>query len=76
MSPFLDSTTIRPLYDVHEGGAPKAFLCVIFCHTIPNGWGYCNNVTRTYKGMIDHLRFKHGITLQEEIAFDEIKPTT
>ena len=73
--PFLDSETMRPLYDVHEGGPPRAFLCVYLRYAISEAV-HCNAVTRTYKGMVDHLKFKHKITLQEEMTFEEITPTT
>lgn len=75
--PFLDSKTIRPLYDVHDGGPPRAFLCMFYLNRdCENCDTHCHAVTRTYKGMVDHLKFKHGISLQEEITFEEIRPTT
>lgn len=81
--PFLDSKTIRPLYDVHDGGKPKAFLCMYVpafievTHCLkPIKVSPCDAVTKTYKGMVDHLKFKHGIKLQEEITFEEIRATT
>lgn len=72
--PFLDSKTIRPLYDVHEGGPPKAFLCVYLRFAMSESL-HCNAVTKTYAGMIHHLRYKHGVVIQPEMAFEEIKPT-
>jgi hypothetical protein len=72
--PFLDSQFIRPLYDVHEGGPPKAFLCV--CNPTLYPGNRCNAVTRTHKGMVNHCRFKHGVKIQEEFTFEEIRPTT
>lgn len=63
--PFLDSPTIRPLYDVQEGGPPFAFRCML-----------CNLVTKKMGDMRQHQQKKHHITYQEEIHFEEITPTT
>jgi len=72
--PFLDSPTIRPLYDVHDGGPPVGFRC-----HIPLGTGYdeakdrCHRVTRTLAGMRAHQRIVHGIKVQQEFKFDTVQ---
>jgi len=65
--PFLDSPTIRPLYDVHNGGPPLGFRCKLdanqldmsFIHVDKNG-RHCAKVTRTLRGMVQHQRMVHA----------------
>ena len=77
--PFLDSQTIRPLYDVKDGGPPVGFRC-----QFRGGHSYdcghpdcvpCARVTRTLAGMRSHQRIVHGIKLQQELCFDSVKAT-
>lgn len=78
--PFLDSPTIRPLYDVHDGGPPLGFRCMINqCQTstvTPNNencsHGKCGRVTRTLRGMVQHQRMIHGIKQQQEFNFESL----
>jgi hypothetical protein len=76
--PFLDSQTIRPLYDVHDGGPPVGYRCRLITnangHLLKNG--RCDRVTRTLNGMRSHQRIVHGIRLQQEFQFDRIQATT
>jgi len=73
--PFLGSKTIRALYDVFEGGSPKAFRCMLSVNADVYV-GPCNRVTGSLAGMIAHQRQVHNAKQQEEITFEEIKPTT
>jgi hypothetical protein len=87
MSPFLDSPTIRPLYDVHDGGPPVGFRCMIFvseAHAVEPSNGKrnrattacdtnCARVTRTLAGMRAHQRIVHGIKQQQEFQFERIE---
>lgn len=77
--PFLDSNTIRPLYDVKDGGPPKGFEC-----QFQGGHGYkcnhpdcipCGRVTRTLPGMRAHQRIVHGVKPQTEFQFSDIIAT-
>lgn len=74
--PFLDSQTIRPLYDVHQGGPPVGFRCMYcwqckeVCHKIDRR--ECGRVVRTLAGMRSHQRIVHGIKLQQEFQFDRL----
>jgi hypothetical protein len=76
--PFLDSHTIRPLYDVHDGGPPVGFRCCLGgrgdsqTHKL---WTACNRVTRTLAGMRTHQRIVHGIKQQQEFHFETVLPT-
>ena len=75
--PFLDSPTIRPLYDVMDGGPPRGYVCQLRKNEGPN-IDYsieCNRVTRTLRGMIAHQRIVHGIRQQQEFNFEEVRPT-
>jgi hypothetical protein len=72
MSPLLDSETIRPLYDVHDGGAPRGFECKFAILGKEN----CHRVTRTLRGMYLHQNIMHGFKRQLRIDFEEIKSTT
>ena len=80
--PFLDSSTIRPLYDVHDGGPPLGFRCWLTpwdsgsrngdnknLHTV------CGRVTRSLRGMVQHQRMVHGIRQQAEFNFESIAQT-
>jgi hypothetical protein len=71
--PFLDSSIIRPLYDVHEGGRPKGYHCEL-CHLMDDGSCNtpCHRVTRTLAGMRTHQRIVHGIKQQQEFNFEPI----
>lgn len=76
MCPFLDSPTIRPLYDVHDGGPPLGFRCQL--HFTVDPWVKdfqvrdCAKVTRTLRGMVQHQRMIHGIRQQQEFDFETI----
>ena len=80
--PFLDSENIRPLYDVHEGGAPQAFRCRFKIDPGCEGCDppgraiYCEDVTRTIMGMITHQRIVHKINQQESIQFPNLEART
>jgi hypothetical protein len=80
--PFLDSATIRPLYDVHDGGPPKGFVCLAEpCITetlvyLKGNQIICGRVTRTLNGMRSHQRIVHGITSQQEFQFGSVQATT
>jgi hypothetical protein len=87
VSPFLDSPTIRPLYDVHDGGPPLGFRCQLFLggkatkQPGDNGDGWdcrsgswpCKRVTRTLRGMVQHQRMVHGIKQQQEFNFEALE---
>ena len=78
MSPFLDSPTIRPLYDVHNGGPPKGFRCEFGSWTNntfhnQDGVKACGRVTRTLSGMRTHQYRCHGIKQQLRLDFDSVK---
>jgi len=74
--PFLDSPTIRPLYDVHDGGPPLGFRCKLDTGTNLRNNGEqdyaCNRVTRTLRGMVQHQRIVHGIKQQQEFNFEAL----
>jgi hypothetical protein len=77
--PFLDSSIIRPLYDVRDGGPPVGFVC---CFTPPKRKRYKKvwtpevcKVTRTLAGMRTHQRIVHGIRQQQEFQFESVNPT-
>ena len=85
--PHLESQTIRPLYDVHDGGPPVGFQCKLKPTTLEQYGTWtkkngkcsrlsCNKVTRTLAGMRIHQRIVHGITLQQEFRFERIEATT
>lgn len=74
MSPFLDSVTVRGLYDVQEGGHPYAFRCMLPAKADSDN-AICNTVTRTISGMITHHRIVHNMVAQGSIGFPDIKPT-
>jgi hypothetical protein len=69
--PHLDSSTIRPLYDVHDGGPPVGFRCCLQDNSPYTR--LCNRVTRTLAGMRSHQRIVHGIKLQQEFQFEPVK---
>jgi len=74
--PFLDSPTIRPLYDVRDGGPPVGFKCMlVFEPKRKNDLYYvpCCRVTRTLAGMRTHQRIVHGIKPQQELNFDSVQ---
>jgi hypothetical protein len=79
--PFLNSQTIRPLYDVHDGGPPLGFRCM--CHWQPEQKPddrkafaiQCYRVTRTLRGMVQHQRMVHGLKQQQEFNFESIAQT-
>jgi len=73
--PFLDSPTIRPLYDVHDGGPPLGFRCMQLSHNClpPDCHSPCQRVTRTLRGMVQHQRMVHGIKQQQEFNFEAIE---
>jgi hypothetical protein len=72
--PHLDSDTIRPLYDVHDGGPPKGFECKICLRQPAKFYGRAHGrVTRTLAGMRTHQRIVHGIKQQEEFNFSGIQ---
>lgn len=80
--PFLDSDLIRPLYDVHDGGPPRGYQCLVSCPCgqilVPkydHVHGDCLRVTRTLRGMISHQRIVHGITQQPEFNYFGVEPT-
>ena len=80
--PFLDSSTIRPLYDVHDGGPPLGFRCMHGQNFEPMPPGknneflrICDRVTRTLRGMVQHQRMVHGIKQHTEFNFDTIQRT-
>jgi len=81
--PFLDSPTIRPLYDVRDGGPPVGFRCMLNAHE-KRAWAihwshkqeHCNRVTRTLAGMRTHQRIVHGIKPQQELNFDSVQAIT
>lgn len=86
--PHLDSSTIRPLYDVHDGGPPVGFRCRLSQHDISRNLDKrafdlehdaveypCGRVTRTLAGMRTHQRIVHGIKLQQEFQFETVLPT-
>jgi len=79
--PHLESQTIRPLYDVHDGGPPVGYRCIFGSWTNNtfhkhDGVLGCNRVTRTLAGMRTHQRIVHGIKLQQEFQFECIEATT
>jgi len=80
--PFLDSPTIRPLYDVHNGGPPLGFRCKLDANQLDNvvyhvdkNGRHCAKVTRTLRGMVQHQRMVHGIKQQAEFNFETVLPT-
>lgn len=75
--PFLDSNTIRPLYDVHDGGPPRGFRCMIYCYPLGHKkhGEQCYKVTRTLTGMKAHQRIIHGFKSQPGFQFNEIART-
>lgn len=86
--PHLDSSIIRPLYDVHDGGPPKGFQCQCSKHDtggnllkraidvkVGGGEWPCARVTRTLAGMRTHQRIVHGIKIQQEFQFEAVNPT-
>jgi hypothetical protein len=70
---FLDSSTIRPLYDVHDGGAPRGFQCQLRASETENL--VCTKITRTYRGMKMHQRIVHQFKPQGVLSFGRIEPT-
>ena len=80
--PLLESQTIRPLYDVHTGGPPVGFRCMLFQGKTTAHWNGqsgswpCARVTRTLAGMRTHQCIVHGIKLQQEFRFGSIEATT
>jgi hypothetical protein len=77
--PFLDSATIRPLYDVYNGGPPVGYRCNLMDVRRRPAVRYgscCNRVTRTLNGMRSHQRIVHGIRLQQEFQFGSVQATT
>ena len=78
MSPHLDSDTIRPLYDVQDGGPPRGYECRIGSWTNSTfhdqtGVHSCARVTRTLRGMWTHQRIAHGIVPQPNLQFPDSK---
>jgi hypothetical protein len=72
--PFLDSPTVRPLYDHRAGGPPKAYQCRI--RDIRNMHSdLCGRIVRTLNGMRAHQRIVHGIKQQQEFNFESVNPT-
>lgn len=71
---FLDSQVARALYDVHDGGKPRGYECKMV-----ETQGYanrrsCARVTRTWRGMVAHLRIVHRFKFQGEFDFASCKP--
>lgn len=63
------SESIRWLFDLEEGGSPKAFVCLL-----PANWRSgkkmgtrCCFVAKTLRGMRAHQREKHAFVPQKEM---------
>jgi uncharacterized C2H2 Zn-finger protein len=66
---FFENEYVRPLFDVVEGGPPKAFLCIVelewknkklFTALNRPTTHRCGKVCSTEKGMQQHLKLAHG----------------
>ena len=80
---FRDSQIVRPLYDTLNGGPPRAFACqyweVSQGQGPVSGWGppfprdsdgsyyICGKITRTERGMRQHLARVHNFEPQGDL---------
>jgi len=75
---FLDSDTIRPVYDVHDGGPPVGFRCMLQGPTIkeaPSRHWVCERLFPTMRGMRQHQRLAHKVKPQADLVFGPVRPT-
>ena len=58
-----------PLYDNEHGGAPRAYICELFCEAekVSDLSKRCSALTRTKIGMLMHLQKVHGVTLDTNV---------
>ncbi len=57
--PFRDSNTIQPLFDIRDGGAPRAFECRLSRY--PTVFDPCGFVARSLRGVISHQQQVHDV---------------
>lgn len=73
----MSTELIRWLFDMQNGGSPRAFECLIF---VARKEKHCGAVTRTIRGMHSHQRSVHSFEPQEKLfsepAGEKVRLTT
>lgn len=77
--PFKDNPYFRALFDVVDGGKPKAWQCIVSIKVIKSygnntfiGQGYCGKICKSLRGMKLHLKQIHNFREQSEL-FDNTR---